>query len=155
MYVKSMITVNKLTRRLVGLWIGLLMLLMTEPAAAQHSHSHSVVVRSQNQQTMPIPLEQQQDVRVIPEGTLKMLPVPVFNVLGRVPVRAVEGLSRQSRNQRFVEVIKENKYLAIGVGILTVSMVAILATSSGGGSPSGALEVPAGPLPMPEGRPGS
>ncbi|MFD2531781.1 hypothetical protein ACFSVN_04900 [Gracilimonas halophila] len=156
MYVESTITVSKSSRWLMGMWIGLMVLLMTKPAAAQHSQIPSVVViNAQKQQDLTLPMEVEPAVNSLPEAGSSIYMRPVQPLAAPGPVSgtawAIEQWRRPSRSQRFVEAIKENKYLAIGAGVLTVSVVAILASGSGGGTPEPGIT----PLPMPAGRPGS
>lgn len=96
--------------------------------------------------------------KAVSEGDLQIFPYSSsyrLNRNGRIE-EGWQAISYEAgRNSGIGEFVRSNKYLLAGIGVATVTIVAILASSGGGTSGGGELPVTPqpDPLPLPAGRP--
>lgn len=139
----------------VSIWL----LSMVFTTVAGYGQRVSVVVEPQ----MEVEFEQDQFVggitlKEVSGKDLQVFPYSSSYRLNR-NVRIQKGWQainyEAGRNSGVGEFVRSNKYLLAGIGVATVTIVAILASSGGGTSGGGELPVTPqpDPLPLPAGRP--
>ena len=146
MFITQTSRLLKNNRSLTKSILSFSLMMICLPIKAQESQTAMIMAQSEHVKQVAIKQRFSSDM----QDNMEIIPMRILGLQDKNPSNFYKGMDRFGKSKSIGERIADNKYIALGVGIFTVSLVAILVKNNGGiiDKESGQKK-----LPMPVGRP--